>query len=45
MTHYREVRVPTRVDIEAAARRLAGLRAGNAGHVCRTPMLRSLACT
>ena len=41
MTHYREVRVPTRADIETAARRLAGARAGNAGRVCRTPMLRS----
>ena len=41
MPHYREVRVPTRADIETAARRLAGIRAGNAGRVCRTPMLRS----
>lgn len=41
MTHYRGVRVPTRADVETAARRLAGARAGNAGRVCRTPMLRS----
>ena len=41
MPHSREVRVPTRADIETAARRLAGMRAGSAGRVCRTPMLRS----
>jgi threonine dehydratase len=41
MTHYRGVRTPTRADIETAARRLANVRAGNAGRVCRTPMLRS----
>lgn len=33
--------MPTRADIETAARRLSGARAGNAGRVCRTPMLRS----
>lgn len=33
--------MPTRADVETAARRLAGARAGNAGRVCRTPMLRS----
>src|SRR6185436_16313286 len=41
MTHYRGVRLPTRADVETAARRLAGMRAGNMGRVCRTPMLRS----
>lgn len=41
MTHYREVRVPTRADIEAAARRLAGIRMASAGRPCRTPLLRS----
>src|SRR6188508_2697547 len=41
MTHYPGVRVPTRADIETAARRLAGMRAGSAGRICRTPMLRS----
>lgn len=33
--------MPTYADVEAAGRRLAGIRAGNAGRVCRTPMLRS----
>jgi threonine dehydratase len=41
MTHYRGLRVPSRADVEVAARRLAGMRAGSAGRVCRTPMLRS----
>ena len=41
MTHYREVRVPARADIEAAARRLAGIRMAAAGRPCRTPLLRS----
>jgi len=33
--------VPTRADVEIAARRLAGMQAGQAGRLCRTPMLRS----
>lgn len=41
MTHYPGVRVPTRADVEAAARRLAGIRMSGSGRVCRTPMLRS----
>lgn len=41
MTHYRGVRVPTRGDVETAARRLAGIRLAGTGRVCRTPMLKS----
>jgi threonine dehydratase len=41
MTHYREVRVPTRADIEAASKRLAGIRMASAGRPCRTPLVRS----
>jgi|CXWK01.1.fsa_nt_gi threonine dehydratase len=41
MSHYPGVRVPTRADVEAAARRLAGIRMSGAGRVCRTPMLKS----
>ncbi len=41
MSHYPGVRVPARVDVEAAARRLAGVRPGGLGRVFRSPMLRS----
>ncbi|MSO49429.1 MAG: pyridoxal-phosphate dependent enzyme [Acidobacteria bacterium] len=41
MSHYPGVRVPTRADVEAAARRLAGIRMNGSARVCRSPMLRS----
>jgi len=41
MPEYPEAGIPTRADVESAARRLAGVRLGTAGRVCRTPMLKS----